>query len=118
MGAGAKVQVGPTDRDQLRDPQPGLDRHDQDGMVSATGPTGAVRAGQERVYLGRGEEAHERLLGALGWDGEHPGDERRVLGVAQRGLSAAGHYLQLLRISPVCSCWSEFLLQIIPTSLD
>ena len=55
-------------------------------MVAAADPGVAVGRGQQRVDLVVGEERHELSVGAFGRDGQHPLDQRGVLGVAQRGV--------------------------------
>jgi hypothetical protein len=41
--AGVQVHVGDAQPGDLRDPQPGLDRQRQQGVVSPAGPAGRVR---------------------------------------------------------------------------
>src|SRR5258708_37376173 len=43
--AGAQVHVGAGERGELRDSQPGLDGHCEQGGVAAAAPAGAVRGG-------------------------------------------------------------------------
>ena len=67
---------------QLRDAQPGLHRKQQQRVVAPTDPTAGVRGGQQRIDLGVLEEGHHRLVAPFGWDGQHPGDRGRMLGVS------------------------------------
>ena len=77
---------------QLGDPQPGLDRDQQQRVVATAYPPAGVRGGEQRVDLLTVEEAHDRPVVALGWDGQHPSDQRGVLGVLQCGLSPVDDY--------------------------
>ena len=55
-------------------------------MVAAADPGVAVGRGEQRVDLVVGEEGHELSVDAFGRDGQHPLDQRGVLGVAKRGV--------------------------------
>ena len=57
----AEVNVAAGQRDQFGDPQPGLAGQQQQGVVAATEPGGAVGSGQQGVDLGGGQEAHHAL---------------------------------------------------------
>ena len=59
-------------------------------MVASTGPGRPVRGSEQRVELMLHEVGHQRGLGALGGDGQHPGDEIGVLGMAQGGMLEQG----------------------------
>jgi hypothetical protein len=52
-------------------------------VVAAAGPAVLVRGGEQGVGLGAFQERHDGPVEALGRDGEHPGDEGGVLGMAQ-----------------------------------
>jgi hypothetical protein len=56
-------------------------------VVAAAEPGVAVGCCEQGVDFVVGEERHELALDAFGWDGEHPLDQRGVLGVAQRGVA-------------------------------
>jgi hypothetical protein len=45
-----------------------------------------VRACEQGIDFGVGEEADDGPVGAFGWDREHPLDEPGVLGAEQRGV--------------------------------
>ena len=82
VGAGAQVDISPAQSDQLGDPQPGLHRNDEQGVVAPADRARAVRAGQQGVDLRRGEEADDGTLARLVGMAKHALDERGVLGVA------------------------------------
>ena len=63
-------------------------------MVASADPGRLVGSVEQRLELGFGEERYERLVGALGWDGEDALDRGGVLGVPQGGLSPVGRYPQ------------------------
>ncbi len=52
-------------------------------MVAPAGPCLLVAGAEQRVDLGIGEVGDQVAFGALGRDGEHPGDGAGVLGVMQ-----------------------------------
>lgn len=66
VGTAAECHVLASQPDQLRDPQAGLDRDEQQGVVAPTDPAGAVGTGQEGVDLVLGQELHDGAFGALG----------------------------------------------------
>ena len=49
--SGAELHVGVGERDQLGDPQPGLGGGQQQRVIAAAGPGGAVRALEQRFDL-------------------------------------------------------------------
>jgi hypothetical protein len=51
----------------------------QQGVVASAGPGGSVRACEQGVDLGVGEERDESALIALGWYGEHALNDQDVL---------------------------------------
>src|SRR5260370_20261365 len=85
--AGAQVGVADGQGDQLGGAQPGLAGQHQQGVVAPPGPGGAVGGGQQRGGLVFGEVGDQGAVAALGRDGQHPGDDRGVFGVAQRGVA-------------------------------
>ena len=90
MGAAAEHHVLASQSDQLGDPQAGLDRDEQQGVVAPADPAGAVGAGQEGVDFVLGQELHDGALGALGRDGKDACDEGGVLGMAEGGEAEHG----------------------------
>ena len=87
MGADVEGEGGAGQRDQLGDPQPGLDSEDEHGVVASAGPCAAVGCGQEGVDLGFGEPGEQSALLAFGGDGQHPLDGGGVFGVVERGVA-------------------------------
>src|SRR5207302_6033772 len=87
MRAGAEVDVAGAQAGQLRDPQAGLHGNIQQGAVPAPGPGAAVRGGQQGLDFCLVEVADLPPLAAPGGDVQHPGDERGVLGVAERRVA-------------------------------
>ena len=51
MSAGAETDVAVAQRGQFGDAQAGLDRHQQQGVITPAEPAGAVRRGEQRVDL-------------------------------------------------------------------
>jgi hypothetical protein len=70
---------------ELGDAHAGLDRDGQQRVVAPSDPVAAVRRVEQRVDFVFGEVGDDRAVEALGRHGEDPADERRVLGMAQRG---------------------------------
>lgn len=87
MGAVAKVDVGDGEAGEFGDPQPGLGGHQEERVVAAAVPGREVGRGQEGFDLGPGQEADGGVIVSFGWDGEHPGDQRGVLGDLERGVA-------------------------------
>src|SRR5258708_24210665 len=85
--AGAQVGIADGQGDQLGGAQPGLAGQCQQGVVAPPGPGGAVGGGQQRGDLVFGEVGDQGAVAALGRDGQHAGDDRGVVGVAQRGVA-------------------------------
>ena len=83
--AGAEVRVLAAQAGELCDAQPGLDRERQQRVVATADPAGAVRRGEQRVDLFRGEVGDDCAVEPFGRDRDHARDQRGVLGVAQRG---------------------------------
>jgi hypothetical protein len=83
VGAGGERDVLAGESGEFGDPQPGLDRQREHGVVAPAGPGGLVARGEQRVDLGLGEVGEQILLGPLGRDREHALDRRGVLGVVQ-----------------------------------
>jgi hypothetical protein len=75
---------------ELGQPEPGLKRHDEQGVVPPPGPGGLVGSGKERLGLASVEEGHGPRVGALLGDGKHLGDERGVLGMPEGGKAVEG----------------------------
>jgi hypothetical protein len=82
-----EVDVAAGQRDQLGDPQPGLAGEQQQGVVAAAEPGGAVGRGQQGVDLGGGEETHHGPVASFRWDRQYPAD---VLGVPADVLGVFG----------------------------
>ena len=89
---GAEVDVLAVQAGELGDPQAGLDGEQEQGVVAAAEPGGAVRGGEQRVDLVGGEVADDRPLAASGRDGQDLADHRGVLGCAagRRSGTASG----------------------------
>ncbi len=85
MRPGPERHVANTDVDQLAHPQTRLDGGEQQGVVSSPEERRRIRCGEQCVDLCVGEERDHPAIEALGRDGEHPFDDRSVLGVTQRG---------------------------------
>ena len=87
MSADIERDVAAVDRDELGDPEPGLDGERQHRAVAAAFPAILWWSVNQRLGLGRGEEAHGALLESFGGDAQHACDHGRVLGVMQRGVA-------------------------------
>ncbi len=84
------IHVSAGQRGQLGGAQPGLGgQHDQ-GVVAATGPGAAVRAGQQGVEFGFGEVGDQGPVGSFRWYRQDPFDVGGVFWVAQRGEPEQG----------------------------
>ena len=83
-GAGSQGEIAAVESGELGDPQPGLDREQQQRPVASPFPACKVRGGDQRVGLLGGKKRHDRLVVPLGGDRQHLLDQRGVLGVAQR----------------------------------
>lgn len=83
MRPSAQLQVLVGQPGELGDAQSGLQGHEEEGLVPSSGPGGLVGAGEQGIGLRLGEEGDDGSVAALGGDGQDPGDDRRVLGVAQ-----------------------------------
>jgi hypothetical protein len=81
------MDVGAAEADELRDAQPGLDGEQEEGMVASARRGRPVRGREDGLDLLGAEERDEAALEALGGDGQHPLDERGMLGMAQRGVA-------------------------------
>src|SRR5450759_2480360 len=88
--AGGEDDVAAREPGQFRDPQPGLDREHEQGVVASPGPGAPLAGGDERVDLRFGEVGDEVALEPLGRDGEDALDRGRMLGVAQCGIAEQG----------------------------
>jgi hypothetical protein len=76
--ASPEMDVRAGEPGELGQPEPGLKRHDEEGVVPPPGPGGLVRSGEERLGLASVEEGPGRRVGALLGDGKSvPSDERR-----------------------------------------
>jgi hypothetical protein len=67
-----------------------LDGQDEEGVIAAAGPPGAVGCRDQGIGLVDGEELEHRLEVAFGWNGEHAGDGGGVFDVAEHGLGEHG----------------------------
>lgn len=85
MCPGAEMDVVAAEADELRDPQPGLDREQEEGMVAPTRGARPVRGREEGVHLVRRQERDEAPLEPLRRDGQDTLDVRGVLGMAKGG---------------------------------
>ena len=84
MRTNAEMDVRLSERDQLRDTKPRLDRDDEERVVASTGPRPAIGRAKQRVDFRFGEEGHEPSLEAFGRDREHARDHGGMLGMPQR----------------------------------
>jgi len=82
--SGAQDDVPAAEAGELGDPQPGLDREEQQRVVPPAEEARPVRGDEDRLDLVVGEEGDDRALEALRWDGQDPPDQRGVLGMAAR----------------------------------
>jgi hypothetical protein len=83
VGSAAELDAAAGEAAQLGDPQAGLDGDGEQRVVAAAGPAVPVGGGEQGAGLGAVQERHDGPVEALGRDGEHPGDEGGVLGMAQ-----------------------------------
>jgi hypothetical protein len=81
---GAEVDVGVGQPGQFGDAQAGLCGEQDQRVVTAPGPGGSVRGGEQRGQFGFSEPGDQGFVVAFGRDGQDPGDGLGVLGVAQR----------------------------------
>ena len=88
--AGTEVHISAGQRGQLGGPQPGLGGQQDQGVVTATGPGAAVRAGQQGVEFGLGEVGDQGPVGSFRRYRQDPVDVVGVFGVAQRGEPEQG----------------------------
>ena len=56
-------------------------------MIASPGPGAAVGGSQQRVDLVLAEVGDHRAVEAFGWYRQHPGNDRGILGVLQRGVA-------------------------------
>jgi len=87
VGSRPELHVPTGESGELGDPQTGLHRDDEKGVVSTANPTSAVWSRDEGLDLGRNKELHVRSIGTLGGDCEHPLDEPSVLRMAEGGVA-------------------------------
>jgi hypothetical protein len=84
--AGGERDVGAAQRDELGDPQAGLERQREHRPVAPALPARRVGRRDQGAGLLRGEERDRALVEALGRDREHACDHRGVLGMPERGV--------------------------------
>jgi hypothetical protein len=80
------VHVGAGERKQFGDAQTGLHGGEQQRVVAAPRPRGAVGTVEQRGDLVGVQEGERALLGAFRGDRKRPLNQRGVLGVAQRAV--------------------------------
>jgi hypothetical protein len=85
--AGGERDVLAVQGDQFADPQPGLDRQREHGVIASADPGALVRGCEQRVDFGFGEVGDRDASGALVRDREHAPDRGGVLGVLQRQVA-------------------------------
>ena len=90
MCADAEVHIAAAQPGELGESQAGLQRHEQERMVSSARPGARVGRRHQRVGLALGEERDLACLAALLGDGEHLLDRRRVFRVAVGGEAVEG----------------------------
>ncbi len=90
VGAAAEVDIPAGQGGELGGPQPGLDREQHPGVVTAAGPGCPVWGGKQGLGLGGGKERDDRLVSPLGRDRQDTFDVSGVLGVAQGGEAEQG----------------------------
>ena len=81
------LEVGDVEGGELGGAQPGLGSEQEQRVVAAPGPGGAVGRGEQHGDLLWLEEGDDRSVGAFGRDREHPLDVVGVLGVTQRQVA-------------------------------
>jgi len=87
VGAGAQFDVAVPESGELGDSQAGLHGDVEQGVVSPSGPGAAVGGVQQDLDLGVVEVGDVLSGAAFGWDVEHAGDERCVLGMPEGGVA-------------------------------
>jgi len=90
MGTGAQVDILKTEAGQLGEAEAGLNREQEQSVVTTASEGGAVGRGQESLDLGQVEEGDQGALETLGGDGENALDERGVLWVAEGSEAEQG----------------------------
>jgi hypothetical protein len=90
MSADAEVHITAVESGELGESQAGLQRHEQERMVSSARPGARVGCCHQRVGLSLGEERDLACLAALLGDGEHLLDRGRVFRVAVGGEAVEG----------------------------
>lgn len=77
-GAGPDDDVAAAQSDELADPQAGLHRQDQQGVIATANPGRAIRCCQQRLELWPGEEGDDLAIDTLLGDCEDPLDKGAV----------------------------------------
>ena len=85
--AGTESDVLAGQAGEFGDAQSGLDRGQEQRVVSPAGPGVWVRGGEQRFGFFFGEVVDQRVVESFGRDREHPFDHGGVFGVAERGVS-------------------------------
>lgn len=83
VGARREDDVRSGEPGELGDPQPGLDREGEHGVVAPSGPGAFVAGAEQRVDLFFDEVGEQVSLGPLRRDREHALDRRGVLGMLE-----------------------------------
>jgi len=111
--SGVQADVCAGERGEFGGPQAGLDGEDQQGVITAPGPAGSVRGGEERGAFGLGEVGDEPAVKSLGRDRQDALDDGCVLWVlegreAEECVYAARRALRVLTLLPrSVSRWSR-----------
>ena len=90
VGTGAECDIAAVEAGELSQPQPGLNGDGEHGPVAPSFPTARVGGGEQRLGFVVGEEGDDGLVVSLLGDGEHPGDQLGVFGVAESGVAEQG----------------------------
>jgi hypothetical protein len=85
--ASAKTHVLAGQAGELGDAQAGLDRGEQQRVVSTAGPGAWVRSGDQRGCFFESEVVDQRAVESFCRDREHPFDHLGVFGVTEGGVS-------------------------------
>ena len=92
MSAGSEDKVFASGSSDFRQAQTGLDRHQDEGVITLPEPGAPVRSGEQGIDFQTREEAHERAREALAGNGEHTLDLRGVSRQLEGGVTKERMY--------------------------
>lgn len=87
VSTGSEFEIRDGQVGEFTDTQTGLDRQDQQHVISPADPRCPVRCGEQRVHLGDLEVVQLPLVVALGGDRQHALNRLGVFGVAVGGVT-------------------------------